>query len=282
MLMQLRAGQVVVGYSGTVHYRIVRRLGEGGFGVAYEAEELDREGHLPRAVCIKVTDDQDRWQSEAYFGRLLRSNRRVIEFFDSFAFRLSRWPERLLNYALVLEYAPHGSMDIYLRETGRWPESRAKNEVVGLLKALDDLHRCGIFHRDLTPMNVLVAKGGRLKLADFGIAQQGLGGKPVPADFWNYAWVTRGMKNFERRNWSGPDDVFQMGQVLGVLLYGRGDTRIGARHVKSLNCTDATKDVIRRSIGPRPLRYIDALEMLTALQAPPVAPAGVLRRRVPA
>jgi len=280
--MQLRAGQVVVGHSGMVQFRIVRRLGEGGFGVAYEAEELDRRGHLARAVCLKVTDDQASWHCEAYFGLLLRSNRRVIELFDSFAFRLSRWPEGLLNFALVLEYAPHGSMDVYLRETGRWPESRAKSEVVGLLKALNGLHGCGIFHRDLTPMNVLVGKGGRLKLADFGIARQGLGGRPVPADLWNYGWVTRGMKNLERRNWGGPDDVFQMGQILALLLYGRGETRIGARQVKSLSCTDATKDVIRRSIGPRPLRYTNALEMLTALQAPTVVPAGALRPRVPA
>ena len=58
-------------------------------------------------------------------------------------------------------------------------------------------------HRDLTPSNVLVAKGEHLKLGDFGIARHGLRGRSVPADVFAPPMVAEGSTS----SWRAADDV---------------------------------------------------------------------------
>src|SRR5207247_2350298 len=123
----------------------------------------------------------------------------------------------------------------------------------------------GALHRDLTSANVLVDAAGHLHLADFGIARHAVGNRPVSADVFNPWFVTKGFFNNEHRYWLAVDDVFQMGQILCVLLSGDASSTIGIRGLRQLNCSDNLRSILRKAIGPRRLRYGDAFEMLQAL-----------------
>src|SRR5262249_2864530 len=124
---------------------------------------------VPGIVCIKVSPYIDAWLREAYFGQLLEGHPRAIGVFDRFA--LHRPYERPL-YCLALEYAKHGDLSAFLRQTGKaWAERAARREIAGILEVLGKLHRGEMLHRDLTPMNVFVCDGRRLKLGDFGIVR---------------------------------------------------------------------------------------------------------------
>ena len=62
-----------------------------------------------------------------------------------------------------------------------WTESAARREIAGILEVLGKLHRGQALHHDLTPLNVFVCDGHRLKLGDFGIVRQQSDRRPLQA-----------------------------------------------------------------------------------------------------
>jgi serine/threonine protein kinase len=245
-------------------------LGQGGFGVALKATDWEGE-----TVCLKVTPDQEAWHQEAYFGSLLKGSRRVIQLIESFPLHAEIGNLRYPCYVLVFEYAPNGDIATYLERKGPWPEERARREIIALLKVLTQLHSGGSMHRDITPRNVLVGQNGNLKLHDFGIARQQLLGKRVPADIFCPAFVSNVKQDCGRRHWLMADDVFQMGQLLAMILRGDGTELVSSRDIGKLDCSDELKVIIRKATGTRSERYETAYDMLLAMeghdiQKPPV------------
>lgn len=244
-------------------YRIGRVIGHGGYGKAFEAVDLT---HRAR-VCLKYTLDQMSWHRESYFGELLRDQRRVIQMYDSFPVVPGKSGRGKIRYCLVLELAEHGAVADYLARTEKpWSEKRATREVMALLKLLDQLHGGSATHRDITPFNIFVCKNGVLKMGDFGIARHALAGRSTKPDAFNPDYVTRGFLDAEHRAWTAVDDVYQMGQLLAMLLFGQLRDRVRVRDLRELDVSPELKAVIKRAIGPRSRRYADAWEMLQALR----------------
>ena len=78
--------------------------------------------------------------------------------------------------------------------------------------------------------------------------------------------------------WQARDDVYQVGQLLGMLVKGDAARRIRTHEVRGLPCTDGLKEIVYRCIGERRKRYESADEMIEALRHPPAElKPGVLR-----
>jgi eukaryotic-like serine/threonine-protein kinase len=71
---------------------------------------------------------------------------------------------------MVMEWVEGRELRKLLMERGKLPPERAVAITVGVCKALDYIHSCGVVHRDLKPENIMVDKSDRTKLIDFGIA----------------------------------------------------------------------------------------------------------------
>ncbi|HTR39331.1 MAG TPA: protein kinase [Bryobacteraceae bacterium] len=245
-------------------YRVEKFLGQGGFGAAYQAHRLSGEGSAPRLCVLKVTIDAATWHSEAYFGHLLRHVPALVEVYDSFAWapRGGRKP----LYCLISEYMPEGDLNNYLaRNPEPWRESRARREILHLLRAVTMIHESGAVHRDITPRNVFVASNGALKLGDFGIAVHRLGRREVRADAFAPRFAPRAIQE-GAKHWRQADDVHQIGQLYAALLSGVGSRKITAKEVKALACSPHTKSVLQRCIGQRRKCFTSAAEMLAALE----------------
>lgn len=259
--LNLRRGQRIRNAENGNTYLVGDVIGQGYFGIVYRAEQVSGRPLGDRALCLKVCGDASSWHCEAYFGQLLRDESRVVKVFDSFAWT-PRAKRARPRYCLITEFLQHGDLAQYLREHPRaFSERKARSEMVAVLRTLHQLHAAGVVHRDLTPKNVLVGSGGRLKIADFGIASQSLRKRRVMFDVFNPRFAPPVFKRF-----LPADDVFHCGQLYAFLLAGRADGPFTPEDVRKIECSADAKAVIQRCIGMRRKRYASAAEMLSALE----------------
>ncbi|MBK5295058.1 MAG: protein kinase [Acidobacteriia bacterium] len=144
-------------------YRVSKKLGGGTFGDVYLAtEEL-----VARKVAIKVLRTQDQEHQELLIKEMcyLAEFRHpgIVTYFSHF-----RFDGRL---ALVMEYCERGSLRT-LAENGPVDETLVMQWVKDLATTLAYVHAKGIAHRDIKPDNIFLTEDAKLKLGDFGVANQ--------------------------------------------------------------------------------------------------------------
>jgi len=149
-------------------YRLEGRLGFGGMSTVHLALDL----RLERQVAVKLlaehlADDPtfvSRFQREAQAAaRLVHPN--VVQIFDS------GLDEPSGRHFIVMEYIEGQSCAEILRDDGWVEVDEAVSIIEQACEGLDYAHRHGVVHRDVKPGNLLRAREGEVKLADFGIAK---------------------------------------------------------------------------------------------------------------
>ena len=275
----LEPGQSIISPETRFEYAIDRLLGEGGFGQVYLARRLGRSMTVPEILCIKVSTRIDGWLREAYFGHLLDEHPRAIRLFDAFPLIDPRSTDGQVLYCLAIEYARHGDLSAWLQRSGApMREAVARREIAGILEVLGKLHRGQLLHRDLTPLNVFVCDDQRLKLGDFGIVRQQNDQRGITASTLNALTAPSDILDGAAPKWQARDDVYQVGQLLGMVIRGDARTRIRTRDVRQLSCSDHLKEIVYRCLGERRKRYESADELIEALRTrPPVLNVGALK-----
>lgn len=149
------------------HYRVVRRLGSGGFAVVFLVEEGGRLYRLKMAVRPPGEEDEEREDERAFreaisLGHFRHPNLLGVR-------ELGRWPELEGGYCFhVTNYEPGAPFNPWRWET-RAPLCRVVRVLSELALVLAELHERGVFHRDLKADNVLVREGDdKPFLIDFG------------------------------------------------------------------------------------------------------------------
>lgn len=144
------------------HYRILEKLGEGGMGVVYLAEDQ----HLARRVAIKFLTSTD----HHYRARFIREARAVSALTHPNIAIVHDYGESSTGQPfLVMEFVKGKSLSQLLEEglTLR----RSVEIVSSIAEALAEAHHHGIVHRDIKPSNILVNERGVVKVLDFGLVK---------------------------------------------------------------------------------------------------------------
>lgn len=192
------------------HYKILEKLGEGGMGIIYRAEDV----RLKRTVALKVLPESFTQDNE--------SKRRFI--FE--AQNASSLQHNNICTIHEIDETSDGqlfiSMDYYTGETlknrmGR--ELLGVNEIVGIAQQIADglqkAHEKGIIHRDIKPANIFITNDGTVKILDFGLAKK-----------IDRTQFTRGRAKFGTTDYMSPEQI--MGEKVdqrtdiwsfGVILY---------------------------------------------------------------
>jgi len=157
------------------HYRILGKLGSGGMGVVYLAEDT----HLARRVAVKFSSAAR--ENEAYRTRFLREARAASALNHPHIARIYDYGEAADGQPfLVMELVTGEDLSHLLaRGISVLQAMRIAEEVA---EALEEAHRSGIIHRDIKPSNIVINERGQVKVLDFGLAKLFREPSPVTED----------------------------------------------------------------------------------------------------
>jgi Protein kinase domain/Domain of unknown function (DUF4352) len=289
-------------------------LGRGGMGTVWRADDV----LLGRPVAVKEVElpgGPSGAGREALRERALREARAAARLNHPGVVTLHDAVEADDHLFLVMELVEAPTLRDLVDGSGPVGHAAAARIGLELLDALDAAHRAGIVHHDVKPANVMVTAGGRVKLADFGIASlqddtqrtltgaagaPGAGDRALTAAFGSLPFVAPEQARGEH---AGPAaDLWALGATLwfavegvapferagpaatlGAILHDPPGRPARAGPLEPVLLALLVKDPARRPRATDLRRMLDPLATGTAIPSPPVAgtPAPVPTARLP-
>jgi serine/threonine protein kinase/tetratricopeptide (TPR) repeat protein len=178
------------------HYRILSRLGAGGMGVVYEAEDT----RLGRRVAVKFLPDDSGVSPDAA-QRFFREARVISSLTHPHICTLYDIGEHHSHRFMVMELLDGESLRARI-DRGSLPFDEVLRLGEQMADALDTAHSEGVVHRDIKPANLFLTKRGLLKVLDFGIAK-----------------LSRARGETSETTVGGSDQLTTAGSTVGTIAY---------------------------------------------------------------
>ena len=203
-------------------YRVLGRIGRGGMGVVYRAEDE----RLDRAVAVKVlrADLAHDPAARARFVTEAKSAARIGH--PGVVAVLDQGVDHeggVETAYLVMELVDGRTLRDVVLDAGALTPGEALKVTAGVLEALAEAHRKGVLHRDVKTANVLVADDGRVKVADFGLARAASpGGQSTTVGMGDLMGTAEYLapEQLESRTTDARSDVYGVGVMLYEMLTG--------------------------------------------------------------
>ena len=232
--MQLRPNTLLQGGK----YRIIRTLGQGGFGITYEAKQVN----LDRVVAVKeffMKDCCERDSNSTYISVPTQSNREIVAKFKGKFVREAKmiasfdhpnivriidiFDENGTAY-YVMENLPGGSLADKVNKDGPLTEAKAEEYIRQVADALSYIHSRNTVHLDVKPSNILLNAKGEAVLIDFGISKHyddsGEQTSSTPVGISKgYAPLEQG-RDGDVSQFKPSTDIYALGATLFYLLSG--------------------------------------------------------------
>ena len=147
------------------HYKIIEKLGEGGMGVVYKAEDTK----LRRTVALKFLSPQALGTEEEK-ARFLYEAQAAAALNHPNICTIYEIDESESRSFIAMEYIEGNSLEEMI-ESGPLKLEEARRIALQIAEGLHEAHRRQIVHRDIKPANIMITSEGRAKIMDFGMAK---------------------------------------------------------------------------------------------------------------
>ena len=147
------------------HYKILEKLGEGGMGVVYKAHDTK----LGRFVALKFLPQQSNTTREEK-DRFIREARAAASLNHPNVCSIIDIQEAEDRQFIVMDFIDGENLKSQIRK-GEFSPERVVDTVLHIAEGLRSAHDRGIVHRDIKPENIMLARDGRVKIMDFGLAK---------------------------------------------------------------------------------------------------------------
>lgn len=169
-------------------YRIIKKLGQGGFGVTYLAIDSEIEQYVVLKECfpLNLTERDD---TLGYIKLIYKENAPLFEkelkkFLDE-ARRMAKLQHiseiaKVLGYFkenntayIVMEYVKGTNFRTFIENMDEpFTFEKGRDFLLPIIRALNEVHKKGLIHRDLTPENILIKEDRSIKVIDFGASRE--------------------------------------------------------------------------------------------------------------
>jgi len=231
------------------HYKILEKLGGGGMGVVYKAEDTK----LKRTVALKflpadVTHEDDtkvRFIHEAQAASAIQHNN-ICNIHD-----IDETDDGQLF--IVMDHYGGGSLKRRL-QSGALEMTEALEIALQIAEGLEETHKRGIVHRDIKPANIMLAENGVAKIVDFGLAKLAGAAKLTRSGSTLGTFAYMSPEQLRGEEIDTRTDIFSFGVLLYEMLTGRLPFRGEVEASLVYSIIDDTPEVIekfRTDVDPR-------------------------------
>ena len=197
-------------------YRILRKLGQGGMAVVYKAHEES----LSRVVALKVIA-QHLSENPQFITRFQREAQAAAQLSHPNIVQIYAIGEDDGVHYFSMEYVKGRSLGEIIEDEGFLTAGRALPIIEQAAEALAVAHEAGIVHRDIKPANIMLDGAGRVKVADFGIAQMATETRMTQSGMLVGTPEYISPEQCRNEKLDGRSDIYALGVTLYQLLSGR-------------------------------------------------------------
>jgi len=197
------------------HYRIVEKLGEGGMGVVYEAEDMK----LKRTVALKFLHPVLTRDAEAK-ARFIHEAQAAAALNHSHICTIFEIDEHEGQSFIAMELIEGQSLKDRI-ERGPLPIDEALSIAIQTGEGLSEAHAKGIVHRDIKPGNIMLTSRGQAKILDFGLARLGAQSKITKADTTLGTAAYMSPEQSSGKETDRRTDIWSLGVVLYEMVAGQ-------------------------------------------------------------
>jgi serine/threonine-protein kinase len=209
-------------------FRLVALLGKGAMGKVFRAHDTTLDRHVALKTLPKIFKTS---QFEIAAEQLIREARSAATIEHPHVVHIYEAGEYKGVHYIAMELLEGGTLHDLVKAVGQMDAVRACQLIAEAAEGLDHAHALGVVHRDIKPSNLMLTRGGRCKVVDFGLARvEAASGKFVPLGESVGTPQFLAPEVIQGQAATAQSDIYSLGVTLWFMLAGRAPFVADSKH----------------------------------------------------